>query len=68
MGGGCAAKNKGYADKPETIAISAIAEIRSHTLEKVYENRVDRMTYCEARLGTIALHNKNFISFFKFTV
>ena len=48
---GQAAKEKCYADKPETIKQlmfnigDAITEIRTHTLEKVHDKRCDRMKH-----------------------
>ena len=53
-----AAKDKCYADKPETIDAlknnirEAIGEILLHTIDNVLKNWTDRVGYCMARRGS----------------
>ena len=53
-----AAKDKCYADKPETIAAlkdnirEAIVEIQLHTIDNVLKNWTDRVDYCMASRGS----------------
>ena len=53
-----AAKDKCYADKPETIDAlkdnirEAIGEIQLHTIDNVLKNWTDRVGYCMASRGS----------------
>ena len=50
-----AAKDKCYADKPETIDAlkENIAEIQLHTIDNVLKNWTDRLGYCTASRGSL---------------
>ena len=53
-----AVKGKCYADKPKTIDVlkdnirEAIVEIQLHTIDNVFKNWNDRVSYCMASRGS----------------
>ena len=57
----CALKDKGYADKPETIDAlkdnirEAIGEIQLHTIDNVLKNWTNRVGYC-SHLNEVIFH------------